>query len=81
MVKRRCRISLLNMPVYIMHDMELGNTSFMKHSIRLMENTPFKEYNRHIQTSMYQEVCSHLKEMLEIGALWHSIFHWLVCSY
>ena len=65
--------------------MDLGKTSLVKHSIRLKDNTPFKEHYQQIPSSMYEEVCKHLKEMLEIGAIWPCHSPWasmvlLVCK-
>ena len=57
---------------FAMHNMNLTKMSLMKHSIRLMDNLPFKKHYRCIPPSMYQEVHDHLKEMLEISAIWLS---------
>ena len=51
--------------IFAMSDMDLGKTSLVEHSIRLMDNIPFKEYYWWIPPSMYEEVWEHLKEMLE----------------
>ena len=50
--------------------MDLGKTSLMKHSIKLKDNTPFKESYWQMPPNMYKKVGEHLKEMLEIGAIW-----------
>ena len=42
--------------IFTMQDVDLGKTSLVKHIIRLMDNTPFKEHYRHILQSMYEEV-------------------------
>ena len=42
--------------IFAMHDMDLGKTSLVKHSIGLMDNTPFKEHCQCIPLSMYEEV-------------------------
>ena len=65
--------------------MDLGITSLVKCSIMLTDNTPFKGHNQWIPLSMYEEVGDHLKEMLEIGAIWPSNIPWaspvvLVCK-
>ena len=60
------------MLVYLLSDMDLGKTSLIKHRIRLTDNTLFKEHYWQIPPSMYEEVMEHLKEMLEIGAIWPS---------
>ena len=55
-----------------------GQTSLVKHSIRLTDNTPFKNCYWKIPPSMYEEVREHLREMLEIVQYGHSIVHGLV---
>ena len=55
-----------------MSNMDLGRTSLVKHSIRLTDNTPFKEPYWKIPPSVYEQVGKHLKEKLEIGAIWSS---------
>ena len=56
--------------------MDLSKTSLVKHSIRLMDNAPFKEHYWQIPPSMYEEVREHLKEVLEIGSIWPSHSQW-----
>ena len=68
-----------------MSNMDLGKTSLVKHSIELTDNTPFKEYYQQIPPCLYEEVREHLKEMLEIGAIWPYYKPWaspvvLVCK-
>ena len=58
--------------IFAMSDMDLGKTSLVKHSIRLTDNTLFKEHYWQIPASMYEEGREHLKEMLEIGTIWLS---------
>ena len=58
--------------IFAMHNVDLCKTSLMKHSTRLMLETPFKECYRHIPPSMYHEVHDYLKEVLEIDAIWPS---------
>ena len=53
-----------------MSDKDLGKTSLVKHSIRLTDNSSFKKCYWQILPSMYVEVREHLKDMLEIGAIW-----------
>ena len=64
-----CDLIMEYTSIFAMHNMDLGKTSLVKHSIRLSNNTPFKEHYRHIPPSLCQEVCNHPKEMLEIGAI------------
>ena len=62
--------------IFAMSDMDLGKTSLVKHSMRLMDNTPFKECYWCILPSMYEEVWEHLNKMLEIGAIQLSHSPW-----
>ena len=55
--------------IFAMSNMDLGKSSLVKHSIRLTDNSPFKECYRQIPLSLYVEVREHLKEMLKIGAI------------
>ena len=71
--------------IFAMSDMDLGKTSIVKPSIRLTDNTPFKEHYWWIPSCMYDEVWEHLKEILDIGAIWPSHRQWaslvvLVCK-
>ena len=59
-------------------------TPLLKYSIRLTDNTSFKEWYWQITQSMCKEVREHMKEMLEIGAMQPSCSLWaspaiLVC--
>ena len=64
--------------IFAMSDMDLGKASLVKHSIRLTDNTPFKECYQQIPSSMYEEVREHLKEMLQIGAIWQCHSPWAI---
>ena len=48
---------------------ELGCTHSMEHTIKVTDDTPFKEWFRQIPPPMVEEVRNHLKEMLEFGAI------------
>ena len=48
---------------------DLGKTDIVKHSIKLTDNTPFKEPYRRIPPAMYKEVKQHIKEMLDADAI------------
>ena len=61
---------------FAMNAMDPGKMSLKKHGITLMDNMPFKECYRCILPGMNQEVCDHLREMLEIGAIQPSHSHW-----
>ena len=64
--------------IFAISDMDFGKTSLLKHSIRLTDNTPFKDHYQWIPPSMYEEVWEHLKEVLEIGAIWPSHCPWAI---
>ena len=40
---------------------DLGKTDIVKHSIKLTDNTPFKEIYRRIPPAKYEEVKQHIK--------------------
>ena len=56
--------------ILAMSDMNMGETSLVKDSISLTDDPPFKDNYQQIPPGMYEEVREHLKEMLEIGAIW-----------
>ena len=51
---------------------ELGCTDLVKHGIRVVDDEPFKERFQSIPPPMVDEVCAHMKEMLEVGAMFPS---------
>ena len=62
--------------IFALDDLELGRTDMVKHVIRLDNKVPFRERYRRIPPHQYEEVKSHLKEMLEIGAIRKSQSPW-----
>ena len=56
-------------------DLDLGKTALIKHKIRLMEQTTFKERYRCIPPHMYDDMRAHIQEMLDIGATISHIVH------
>ena len=58
------------------HDMDLGNTTLMKHDIKLDNYKPFKQPYRRIPPHLYGPVKEHLQEMLDIGAIRPSHSPW-----
>ena len=64
------------------HDMfsldpeELGCMHSTEHTIKVTDNTPFKEWFRRIPLPLVEEVRNHLKEMLESGAIRPSQSAW-----
>ena len=64
---------------------ELGCTDLTKHEIKVTDDEPFKEMFKGIPPPMVDEVCSHVKEMLEVGMIHPSQSLWcnvvvLVCK-
>ena len=55
---------------------ELGCTHSTEHTIKVTDDTPFKEHFRQIPPLMVEEVRNHLKEMLESGAIRPSQSAW-----
>ena len=56
--------------------MELGCTSLVKHSIKIVDPKPFKERYWQIPPHQFEEVRKHLKEMEDIGAIRRSNSPW-----
>ena len=50
-------------------NLDLGKTALTKHTIKLTDQTPFKECYRCIPPLMYDDVSAHIQEMLDIGAI------------
>ena len=61
---------------FAMDSMDLGKTDLIKHHIKLTDYTPIKVQYHRIPPHQYDEVCKHLKEMLEIGAIRRSNSPW-----
>ena len=56
--------------------MDMGRTNLVKHHIKLTDPVPFKEAYRRIPPQMYDEVKTHLQEMLDLGAIRPSNSPW-----
>ena len=56
--------------------LDMDHTSVVKHKIKLDNYTPFKERYHRIPPNLFDEVRSHLKEMLEVGAIRCSSSPW-----
>ena len=65
-----------NAKVFSKDDMDMGRTNLVKHHIKLTDPVPFKEAYRRIPPQMYDEVKSHLQEMLDLGAIRPSNSPW-----
>ena len=62
--------------IFLLDLMELGCTHSTEHTIKVTDNTPFKEQFRQIPPPMVEEVRNHLREMLESGAIRPSQSAW-----
>ncbi|KAI5618057.1 hypothetical protein C0J50_22646 [Silurus asotus] len=68
--KRRITQKLCAMPeVFALHDMDVGQTDKVKHSIKLHDETPFKHIARPIHPNDLEAVRRHLEELLEADTL------------
>ena len=62
--------------IFSQDDLDLGRTSIFKHSIKVNDSIPFKEWYRCIPPGMYEEVKVHIQEMLDVGAIRPSNSPW-----
>ena len=62
--------------IFSLDPAELGCTHSTEHTIKVMDDTPFKEQFRWMTPPMIEEVRNHLKEMLESGAIRPSQSAW-----
>ena len=62
--------------VFSLDPADLGCTHSTDHIIKVTDNTPFKEWFRHIPLPLVEEVRNHLKEMLESGTIRPSQIAW-----
>ena len=62
--------------VFTLNPLELGRTSLVKHTIKVVDPKPFKERYQRIPPHQYEEVHKHLKEMEAVGAICRSNSPW-----
>ena len=62
--------------IFTLESLDMGHTSVVKHKIKLDNYTPFKERYHIIPPNLFDEVRSHLKEKLEVGAIQCSSSPW-----
>ena len=62
--------------VFSLEPVELGCTHSSEHTIKVMDDTPFKDQFRQIPPPLVEEVWNHLREMLESGAIQPSQSVW-----
>ena len=65
-----------NAKVFSKDDMDMGRTNLVKHHIKLTDPVPFKEAYRRIPPQMYDDVKTHIQEMLDLGAIRPSNSPW-----
>ena len=57
-------------------DLDLGRTALIKHKIEVTDQMPFKEHYQCMPPHMYDDMKTHLQEMLDIGAIQKSHNPW-----
>ena len=55
--------------IFSKDDYDIGHTNIVQHKILLEDDRPFKQRYRHIPPSMYEDVKSHLYQMLRAGII------------
>ena len=73
---KACRLLAKYHDVFLLDPAELGCTHSTEHTIKVTDDTPFKERFRWIPPLMVEEVRNHLREMLESGAIRQSQSAW-----
>ena len=63
---------------FSLEPVKLGCTHSTKHTIKVTDDTPFKEQFRQIPPPLVEEVQSHLREILESGAIQPSHSAWCI---
>ena len=76
LAEKACQLLAEYHDVFSLNPAELGCTHSTEHTIKVTDDTPFKERFRQIPPPMVEEVRSHLKEMLESGAIRPSQSAW-----
>ena len=62
--------------IFSQNDLDIGFTSLVKHTINLVDETPFKQRHRRIPPSMYSEVRKHLQQRLDADIIRPSHSPW-----
>ena len=63
--------------VFSKDDLDLEKCNILKHDIKITGPQPFKERYRRIPPHLYEEVKTHLQEMVEVGAIRRSFSPWV----
>ena len=67
--KHACQLLMEYHDIFSLDDNELGCTSQVKHSIKVADDKPFKEWFQHILPPLLEEVRTHVNDMLQAGAI------------
>ena len=62
--------------LFTLNDLELGKMSMVEHEIKLSNPVPFKDRYRRIPPHEFDEVHSHLQDMLKLGVIRKSVSPW-----
>ena len=62
--------------VFSENDLDLGKCNILKQDIKITDPQPFKERYHRIPPHLYDEVKTHLQEMVEVGAIRRSFSPW-----
>ncbi|XP_076101165.1 uncharacterized protein LOC143070948 [Mytilus galloprovincialis] len=62
--------------VFSMSDTDIGHTDAVRHRIDLTDDTPFKQRHRRIPPAMFDEVRTHLQQLLTAGIIRRSHSPW-----
>ena len=76
MADKACQLLTEYHDVFSLDLAELGCTHLTEHTIKVTDDTPFKEQFRWIPPLMVEEVRDHLREMLESGTIRPSQSAW-----
>ena len=76
LAKRAIALLLEFHHIFSLEPNEIGCTDATKHVIELMKDEPFKERFRFITPPLVDEVCHHIQEMLDSGAIRPSQLPW-----
>ena len=76
MVDKACQLLAKYHDLFSLDPAELGCTHSTEHTIKVTDDTPFKEHFRCIPPPLVDEVRDHLREMLESGAIRPSQSAW-----
>ena len=62
--------------VFSKNDLDLGKCNILNYNIKITDPQPFKERYMRIPPHLYEEVKTHLQEMVEVGAIRRSFRSW-----